>query len=437
MSRQDWFNGPVCGTDNCRSRLYRNQDGLTICQFGHVLEGAVEYNDDPDAGGIVQTRRLNTISFDERGHLSSAVVSNSQTIKTKLNRLYGEDAMALYYRCLQILLKKELKIFIDLFFSEGIRHDLTLIVKNNWVKLLSTDELQENHPKRQVIDTLDLICMIYISALQLQAYPIYIPDLIDNIKLNTIPYIRTLHLIPKHMLDQLPTVYHNRLQPYSLPENSQIYKLLQTTGWRTVGATLRIPTSFYFPFIFRILSEHFLLVNAVDLFVSAFNVLKSTPSFEINFRIKKFIQKFPEIYISSVLIILIRENFRSNDNLKPWLYELNKYELNNEYNSGGTSLLNWSDDKVDKYCDWIYDNLIPKKAKLNDDNTEALNTMEKRLFQIFSLDNDIENTAPETNETPMYLALRSIMNGSELKESGGLQELDTKLDAKLSNILGL
>ena len=29
------------------------------------------------------------------------------------------------------------------------------------------------------------------------------------------------------------------------------------------------------------------------------------------------------------------------------------------------------------------------------------------------------------------------MNGSELKESGGLQELDTKLDAKLSNILGL
>ena len=60
---------------------------------------------------------------------------------------------------------------------------------------------------------------------------------------------------------------------------------------------------------------------------------------------------------------------------------------------------------MDKYCDWIYDNLIPKKAKLNDDNTEALNTMEKRLFQIFSLDNDIENTAPETNETPMYLAL--------------------------------
>ena len=57
--------------------------------------------------------------------------------------------MALYYRCLQILLKKELKNFIDLFFSEGIRHDLTLIVKNNWVKLLSTDELQENHPKRQ------------------------------------------------------------------------------------------------------------------------------------------------------------------------------------------------------------------------------------------------------------------------------------------------
>ena len=154
-------------------------------------------------------------------------------------------------------IEKGIENFIDLFFSEGIRHDLTLIVKNNWVKLLSTDELQENHPKRQVIDTLDLICMIYISALQLQAYPIYIPDLIDNIKLNTIPYIRTLHLIPKHMLDQLPTVCHNRLQPYSLPENSQIYKRLQTTGWRTVGATLRIPTSFYF----RLYSEYYLNIS--------------------------------------------------------------------------------------------------------------------------------------------------------------------------------
>ena len=193
-------------------------------------------------------------------------------------------------------IEKGIENFIDLFFSEGIRHDLTLIVKNNWVKLLSTDELQENHPKRQVIDTLDLICMIYISALQLQAYPIYIPDLIDNIKLNTIPYIRTLHLIPKHMLDQLPTVYHNRLQPYSLPENSQIYKRLQTTGWRTVGATLRIPTSFYFPFIFRILSEHFLLVNAVDLFVSAFNVLKSTRPLKLIFESKVYSKVSRDLY---------------------------------------------------------------------------------------------------------------------------------------------
>lgn len=437
MSRQDWFTGPVCGTDNCRSRIYRNQDGLTICKFGHVLEGAVEYNDDPEAGGIVQTRRLNTISFDERGQLSSAVISNSQNIKPRLDRLYGEDAVTLYYRCFQILLKKELDIFIDLFFSEGIRHDLTLIVKNNWAKVLSTDELQETHPKRQVLDTLDLICMIYISALQLQAYPIYIPDLIDNIKSNAIPYIRTLHLIPKHMLDQLPTVYHNRLQPYSLPENGQIYKRLQTAGSRTVGATLKIPTSFYFPFMFRVLSEHFLLVNAVDLFLSAFNLLKSALYFEISFRTKKFIQKFPEIHISSVLIILIRENFRSNDDLKSWLYELNKYEQNNEYNSGGTSLLNWSDNKVEKYCDWIYDNLIPKKAKLNDDNTEALNTMEKRLFQIFSLENDIESTPQKTNETSLYLALRNIMKGSELKERGDFQALDVKLDAKLSNLLGL
>ena len=114
MSQQPWFRGPVCGTDNCRSRLFRSQDGLTICQFGHVLEGAVEINDEPDVGGMVQTRRINTVAVDERGLMSSVARSTSQAAKTQ-ERLSGDDALTMYHKCLQLLLKHELNRFIELF----------------------------------------------------------------------------------------------------------------------------------------------------------------------------------------------------------------------------------------------------------------------------------------------------------------------------------
>ncbi|RCK67599.1 RNA polymerase I-specific transcription initiation factor RRN7 [Candida viswanathii] len=437
MSRQLWFRGPVCGTDNCRSRLFRSQDGLTICQFGHVLEGAVEINDDPDGPGMVQTRRINTIAVDERGHMSSVARSTSQAAKKTQERLYGEDATSMYHRCLQILLKHELNKFIELFFSDGIKLDLTLIVKRNWVRLLSSEE-------KQMIDTLDLICLIYISALELQAYPIYVSDLIENIKSNNVPYIRTLHLIPKDMLDQLPTLYHNRLQPVSLPDNGHIFKRLQSTGTRVMKSTLSVQLSFYFPFLFRVLSEYFLLPNAMDMFMICFNILKSKPCFEIDFqkRFNPFVQNFPEVYVSSVVMAVVKENFRkvNKNQLAEWLQQLSEYDLNNEYSSKDTRLLDWSDEKVDKYCDWIYDHIIPKKSKLDEDNnSESLTTMEKRLFQIFCLDNDTRTTeSPPSGETPMYQALKNIMDSERGNANEAtLQELDAKLDSKFVDLLGL
>lgn len=438
MSQQPWFRGPVCGTDNCRSRLFRSQDGLTICQFGHVLEGAVEINDEPDVGGMVQTRRINTVAVDERGLMSSVARSTSQAAKKTQERLSGDDALTMYHKCLQLLLKHELNRFIELFFSDGIKQDLILIVKRNWVRLLSNNE-------KHMVDTLDLISLVYISALELQAYPIYIPDLLENIKSNNIPYIRTLHLIPKEMLDQLPTLYHNRLQPVSLPENGQIFKRLQNTGSCITKGCLSIQLSFYFPFLFKLLSEHFLLPNAIDLYMKCFNILKSKPCFEVDFSQKKFnllVLNFPEIYISSVVMAVIRENFRKVDKieLSQWLKELDDFDLNNEYNSKDSRLLDWSDEKVDKYCDWIYDHIIPKKSKLDGhNNNETLTTMEKRLFQIFNIENDNNmGDKDESDETPMYQALRKIMDKQNANPSvASLQDLDSKLDSKFAGLLGL
>ena len=437
MSRQLWFKGPVCGTDNCRSRLFRSQDGLTICQFGHVLEGALEINDEPDIGGMVQTRRINTVAVDERGHMSSVARSTSQTTKKTQERLHGDDATNMYHKCLQILLKQELNKFVELFFSDGIKQDLTSIVKKNWVRLLSHDE-------KHMIDTLDLICILYVSSLELQAYPIYISDILENMKSNDIPYIRTLHLLPREMLDQLPTLYHNRLQPTSLPENAQLFKRLQSTGALITKGSLSIQLSFYFPFLFRLLAECFLLPNAMDLFMTCFQILKSKPCFEIDFS-KRFnltvVQNFPEVYICSVVLAVIKENFRkvNKKNFSRWLKELNEYDLNTEYSAKDSMLLDWSDEKVNKYCDWIYDHIIPKKSKLDEDtNSETLTTMEKRLFQIFNLENDTNiGDNDENDETPMYHALKKIVdNETGISGSVSIQQLYTKLDEKFTDLLG-
>ena len=34
----DWFKGPVCGQENCRSKRYREEDGRRFCGEGHRQE---------------------------------------------------------------------------------------------------------------------------------------------------------------------------------------------------------------------------------------------------------------------------------------------------------------------------------------------------------------------------------------------------------------
>ena len=55
-----YIRGPVCGVSNCPSRLWRIIDGRRTCQYGHVMEGDVEFNNEEDEvnAGVV-TRRLN------------------------------------------------------------------------------------------------------------------------------------------------------------------------------------------------------------------------------------------------------------------------------------------------------------------------------------------------------------------------------------------
>lgn len=470
MAPQSWFRGPVCGVDNCRSRLYRSSDGLTICQFGHVMEGNIEINDDQDQV-TVTTRRLNVVNVDERGgYTSSPVVNSQKAISKKSTRLYGSEARELYFKCLQMLLKKQCEIFMTLFFSESMRDDLFQLVKTNWVKCLGityehknnelddhtneSNEDEESEKEEQgkdddgqntkkerikveskyyTVNTLDLISLIYISALQLRFQLIYINDIVKHIKSNEIPYVRTLHILPKSTLDKLPMPYHHMLQPLRLPLQLDLYHCIRINGLRLKVGKLDMPLNYYYPFAFKVFSDIFLFPNAIDLFNVFTNLMEAILLTELLF---SFTYKttvlgvigFPEIQILGAIVFVIKLTFVSNPfkymlHPKVWLDRLGKFEMNNEYSyikSDNSDLLDWSDDKIEKYCDWIYDHIIPKKNKtynLDGDHEdylvgqqEELTTMEKRLFQIFNVD-------ARTEESPEPVPKRVKLDTRQNKDS--------------------
>ncbi|CAI5756383.1 unnamed protein product [Candida verbasci] len=412
MSQAQWFRGPICGVDNCRSRLFKNQDGLTICQYGHVMEGAIEFNDEDFESGGTQTRRVTNVTFNERGHVIRR--ENKVIIKESNERLFGEDAKSYYLKVLQKLLKVEIKYFVDLFMSDSVYSDYELVVKTNWILLTSGTTL---------LDILDLILLLYYSALQLQLYPIYMTDIIEFLRIAKIPYIKTLHLLPKLDVEKLPSSFINRLQPPSLPYKSQMYK--RWDKLTKILPKLNVPISFYFLYIFRIYSE-LILPNTPDLFINTIRLLnKLDPKFKIN----KVKSTLPEIYLSCIMMFIIVLSFKMNDNdysLYGYLQEFNKYESMKDFNN---DVLNWDNDKINKFIDWVLDVMLSK------DNKEDVTTMERRLHNIFQLDN-VEHSQRDDNE---YMKVLETIRSNERKENTKeeMRQLASMLFVRFSKLLNI
>lgn len=403
MGKQLWFKGPICGTDNCKSRLYRNRDGLTICQYGHVLEGAVEYNDDQDQQPV-QTRRLNVVSVDERGNFAS---QSSQRIgkKRKLELLTGSEALPIFYRCLQIIMKAQLDAVVEIYFSDGVRPHLTSIVKSYWSRALNHyykigEDDGNDKPVSKLkrsLDVLDLICIIYMASLELHAYPFYLDDVVECITLDKIPYFKTYHLLPLHELKKLHGTYHGRLQGYQAPTEGQILRRISYLCPIVLQHDLSIPSSYYFPFIYHTLAHTLLLPNTPYLFMLIFHFLNVYKKLTFEIPIKsqsatKLTECFPEVYLILVIIYIVNLHFEyGQPSFQPtvWINRVKAYNLEYQYNNEITddTLLNWSIEKTERYTNWVYNHLLPDKYKIGDGSEESdLSVMEKRLFQIFPLE---------------------------------------------------
>lgn len=425
MARQLWIRGPPCGIENCRSRLYRTQDGLTICQYGHVQEGSIEFDDDADQP-IVTTRRLNAVALDERGHLASQSSQRLSQDKRKQERLFGDEARPVYYRCLQKILKHQLDAILNLFYGvNSVEKDLTLVVKTNWCRILNLifddgdeqgqrqgqqqqeqqqqeqEQVQEQEEdkergaskrsrkhrvryKRRQLDVLDLVCIIYISSLQLQANPLYLSDVLDCIRNEKIPFFKTYHLLPQEDLNVLGQLYFPGLQGYEYPLNDHIYKRLYFLNTSLVKMEITVPVDYYFLLIYKTLTDILHLTNAPQVFLLIYNLLKAVNKTKFVIKsdmgtVTKLRDAFPEVYIMSIVIFVLELNQKFDQQIF-----IRRQDTKDD-------IYHMSVEHTEQYCDWVYNNILP--GKLHDSaGTQDLSMMEKRLFQIFDM-----NAAKEDN----------------------------------------
>lgn len=212
-----FIRGPICGVDNCPSRLWRIIAGRRTCQYGHVMEGDIEFNNDDDAAGQqsqgVITRRLNLTTNQQGSFQSSFSLSqqNIQKIKYSKKFIKGKQAKLLMIKSLQYILKKQVDYLINIC---GFPVNFENIVKLIWLSFLS----KVNNEPKGVIISLNInitVSVIYFSILQL-GLPVYFCDLIGWISSLDFPYYKAGNIIPRSWNERLPNFYLSSLNGNNL-----------------------------------------------------------------------------------------------------------------------------------------------------------------------------------------------------------------------------
>ncbi|CAH6722151.1 RNA polymerase I-specific transcription initiation factor Rrn7p [[Candida] jaroonii] len=408
---QSYIKGPVCGTNNCPSRLYRVVDGLKICQFGHVLEGDIQINDDED-GEVVVTKKLD-LRISETGEL---VAKRKKREKAHVARLTGNIGKEFYLKILQKILQSQLQsviLFLNEEFqtSDDFTNTLKTVVKLNWIKLLefhlSEDSMGDGEnfqikSNTKLPNINDTILTIYYSIVQLNYVPLYFDDLIEMIGTNVLPSHDTYHLLTPEELARIPFDYYTNIKFAGLSEAWIISHYLKFASKISLS---RPKYNYYIPFLLKT-TMSLLLPNSIEIFVLT-NSLVSKMDFTL---------EFPELMLVSSVIFMIKIYFiylspQINyqtwlNNLKTKTFESNEvYQFMNKTNYEDINqLVRYDDKKIQSYLEYLNKKVFTKNL--------GSSIMQDRLKLIFNLDDvddndfndiDIDNDNENNDKDREYL----------------------------------
>lgn len=407
---QLYIKGPVCGVDNCPSVLYRHADGHKICQYGHVQEGDIEINDDQDDNFVV-TRRL---GFNQ---INGKLLAKGPKVKfSKRKRLTGNPGKEMYLKCLQIIFKYQIKAVINELFppDKQFEQELNKVVKIYWIRLLDSylknPSIRSNsvnfntRPGARLPTVFETAFIVYYSILKLNYYPIYFHEFVSLLKTNKVPFLKTIHLLPPINQQLLPFAYFASIEMNLTGDlDLQLRLLVKKIGLPTIEKQL----NYFYPFIFKVFSQELLLPNSLELFALVHNLCtRVNYDFKLTGSEQRQKTLAPDVMVAAFMVLAVKIYFIYLNKTKPlnykdWLNNLHKFDTTRINKSEFSSkkqqesiynLIEWSDDKINSYCDYLNEIFNNESPRLN-------STIYQRLFSIFNLsdDNFAIEPSPELN----------------------------------------
>ncbi|PSK40748.1 hypothetical protein C7M61_000400 [Candidozyma pseudohaemuli] len=384
---QTWIRGPLCGIDNCRSRLYRTYAGRKICQYGHVVEGNVEFGDD-DGENYTQTRRINLLINDTGfgSSVSTSAVPTQPSTPLEKVRLYGKEARSLHFKIGQLVLQKIIPMILkelvpgDQLFQQNV----ALLTKIFWVRYCK----KAFDLKSPTI--LDLYVLVYLAMRQLNQHPVYVDDFLSLLRHNKTPFINGSSLIPQSFIQQ-SNLATRLFSASSIPIDNQFYlKIVQLALIVAPAELWKTPLEVFYPGAFRVFTD--LSFKDAPRLLTMFH--------RIGFRVTegqlssswKQHSTLPETQYVALLVLVIKIYFTAAPEVpshEEWLARLKNNTTNipcfdtKHHSMSIKSALDMSTEDTSQYFDWIQSNLIPENRITQNDD---LPLTTRKLYKIFSLD---------------------------------------------------
>ncbi|KAL1651685.1 hypothetical protein SLS61_005348 [Didymella pomorum] len=240
--------GPVCGVENCRSRLYEEgEDGFRYCENGHQQFGLIRAADDDDDFTLATTTRTRKKK------------DTDDQVKVA-KHFSGRQGLDLYLKCLQLILRHQMRYLIR---DKGLPEELEVITLDLWALRISqfgdritSDGRTDSQTQSQVFSTLetddeetddargtfrtpkgrdkklssvpnllDTLSLCYLGTLTLRL-PVTPGDIYHWVTEEKLAYRGAIGLLPLPMRDRLSPSYHATLNPNALLRYKRFYAVV-------------------------------------------------------------------------------------------------------------------------------------------------------------------------------------------------------------------
>lgn len=403
-----YIKGAVCGTDNCPSRLWRIINGQRTCQYGHVMEGGAEFNDEEDGGttmGVIK-KRLNLTTNATGSFQSSLRNSQSQFVSqsgTQDKKLYGSEAKMLFLKCFQHVLKAQCNWLIANQYSPPEFLDVVKLLWMTYLKKLtsnddedlttntSTNSCDHGLPQRLNLSMTSSIAFLYLACIHMRI-PAYPSDFIHWICSMNMPYFRSSQLLLANWRKQLPTYYLRILDGGKAPCNAQIYHKTVSIASKIdfkskFNSDMSLNSLLIRAIMFSALPPEFYFYTKVLI-----DLVDCSKSFNMPDHNGSHISRphlYPEVRIISYLIITVNwvlSEHHSDFNLHAWLYRpTSKSSMLLRMACNPSSQLSLVlSQHADSYLDWFQHSFLPMYADSASTSLDHL-LYKRKLYSIIPL----------------------------------------------------